>query len=204
MFPRLLQFVWIEVYGAFDLLSELLRGLGGAAAATLEVWANQLSCCLRYEKLALARGGGVGRSPISLTFLFTFKSAIRGVKPWSVSSIGASYRCIWPRRQDLVSIAVNREAKHTPQVDALQPGGRNLPDQFRWNDLAAVRPAIQDPPASVVFHAITMLAIRLNASATACISSTRLAWRRADPAGINGALEGVNSLARLSTRATRS
>jgi len=24
------------------------------------------------------------------------------------------------------------------------PGGRNLPDQFRWNDLAAVRPAIQD------------------------------------------------------------
>nr|ACO92640.1 putative transposase [Burkholderia sp. JS667] len=44
------------------------------------------------------------------------------------------YRCIWPRRQDLVSIAVNREAKHTPQVDALQPGGRNLPDQFRWND----------------------------------------------------------------------
>ena len=37
---------------------------------------------------------------------------------------------------------VNREAKHTPQVDALQPGGRNLPDQFRWNDLAAVRPAI--------------------------------------------------------------
>ncbi|WP_213083222.1 hypothetical protein, partial [Escherichia coli] len=62
----------------------------------------------------------------SLTFLFTFKSAIRGVKPWSVSSIGASYRCIWPRRQDLVSIAVNREAKHTPQVDALQPGGRNL------------------------------------------------------------------------------
>ncbi|MFV4825458.1 hypothetical protein ACNJVA_21080, partial [Mycobacterium tuberculosis] len=63
-----------------------------------------------------------------MTFLFTFKSAIRGVKPWSVSSIGASYRCIWPRRQDLVSIAVNREAKHTPQVDALQPGGRNLPD----------------------------------------------------------------------------
>ncbi|AOS81412.1 hypothetical protein Q5W_21880 [Hydrogenophaga sp. PBC] len=25
-----------------------------------------------------------------MTFLFTFKSAIRGVKPWSVSSIGAS------------------------------------------------------------------------------------------------------------------
>jgi hypothetical protein len=87
---------------------------------------------------------------ISLTFLFTFKSAIRGVKPWSVSSIGASYRCIWPRRQDLVSIAVNREAKHTPQVDALQPGGRNLPDQFRWNDLAAVRPAIQDRLHGVV------------------------------------------------------
>ncbi len=37
-------------------------------------------------------GGGVGRSLISLTFLFTFKLAIRGVKPWSVSSIGASYR----------------------------------------------------------------------------------------------------------------
>ncbi|MDP1007730.1 hypothetical protein, partial [Klebsiella pneumoniae] len=68
---------------------------------------------------------------ISLTFLFTFKSAIRGVKPWSVSSIGASYRCFWQRMQDLVSLAVNREAKHTPQVVALQLGGRNLPDQFR-------------------------------------------------------------------------
>ena len=89
-------------------------------------------------------GGGVGRSLISLTFLFTFKSAIRGVKPWSVSSIGASYRCIWSRRQDLVSIAVNWEAKHTPQVDALQSGGGNFSNQFRWNDLAAVRPAIQD------------------------------------------------------------
>jgi len=30
------------------------------------------------------RGGGVGGSLISLTFLFTFKSAICGVKPWSV------------------------------------------------------------------------------------------------------------------------
>ncbi len=40
-----------------------------------------------------------------------------------------------------------------------------------------------------------MSAIRLNASATACISSTRLACAGAHPAGINGALEGVNSLA---------
>jgi hypothetical protein len=43
----------------------------------------------------------------------------------------------------LVGVAVNWEAKHTPQVDALQPGGGNLANQFRWNDLAAVRPAIQ-------------------------------------------------------------
>src|SRR2546427_8015467 len=89
-------------------------------------------------------------SVVLCVFFFQAEDGIRDLTVTGVQtcalpiSIGASYRCIWPRRQDLVSIAVNREAKHTPQVDALQPGGRNLPDQFRWNDLAAVRPAIQD------------------------------------------------------------
>ena len=86
----------------------------------------------------------MGRSLISVDYLFTFKFVIRGVKPWSVSSLGSSYRCIWPRRQNLIGIPVNWEAKHPSQVDVLQPGRGNLPHQFRWNDLSPVGPAIQD------------------------------------------------------------
>ena len=74
--------------------------------------------------------------------------------------------------------ALDRESEDAPQVDPLNAGRRDSADEGGgWDLLAPARaPAIDDGLHLGGVQAITMLASRLKVSATACISSSRLAW----------------------------
>lgn len=97
----------------------------------------------------------------------------------------------------LAGVALDREAEDAAQIDALQPRGRDPPDEFWRDDLAPVGPAIQHrlhlrrvPGHHNVGQKAQRVGHRLHLV-------DALGLRRTDPPGVDGALQGVDRFAAI-------